>query len=147
LNTSKTFKNPVPTVDAIIEMPDGRIVLVRRKNPPLGWALPGGFVDEGETLEAAAVREAKEETGLDVELREQFFTYSDPRRDARLHTLSTVFLAAARGEPRGGDDAAEARAFSPDELPQPVVFDHAAIVGDYLRYRRNGQRRKLESEG
>jgi len=136
------YRNPLPTVDLFIELPDGRIVLVRRKNPPHGWALPGGFVDEGEPLERAAVREAREETGLDVELLEQFFTYSDPRRDPRRHTISTVFLARAEGEPRGGDDAAEARAFPPDELPD-LVFDHREIVDDVLRYRRTGERRRL----
>ncbi len=136
------YRNPKPTVDLFIELPDGRFVLVRRSNPPHGWALPGGFVDEGEPLDRAAIREAKEETGLDVELREQFFTYGDPSRDPRQHTLSTVFLARAEGEPLGGDDAAEARAFRPDELP-PLVFDHATIVADVLRYLRTGERRKL----
>jgi 8-oxo-dGTP diphosphatase len=137
-----TYRNPLPTVDLFIELPDGRFVLVRRKNPPHGWALPGGFVDEGERLDLAAVREAKEETGLDVELVEQFFTYSDPRRDPRKHTISTVFLAKARGEPVGGDDAAEARAFGPDDLPE-LVFDHGEIVADVLRYLRTGERRKV----
>lgn len=135
-------RNPLPTVDVVIELPDGRIVLVRRRNPPHGWALPGGFVDEGETLAEAAMREAREETGLDVELREQFFTYSDPRRDPRHHTISTVFLARASGEPRGGDDAAEARAFSLDELP-PLAFDHGEILADVRRYREGGVRRRL----
>lgn len=135
-------RNPLPTVDCVIELPDGRIVLVRRKNPPHGWALPGGFVDEGERLDAAAIREAREETGLDVTLTEQFFTYSDPRRDPRHHTLSTVFLAEASGEPQGADDAEEARAFAPDALPE-LVFDHAEILADVLRYRRTGERRKL----
>jgi 8-oxo-dGTP diphosphatase len=109
----------------------GGIVLVRRKNPPHGWALPGGFVDAGETLETAAAREAEEETGLAVRLARQFHTYSDPARDPRRHTISTVFLADAEGVPRGGDDAAEARVFPPDRLP-PLVFDHARIVADYL---------------
>ena len=104
--------NPVPTVDLIIRA-GGGIVLVRRKNPPLGWALPGGFVDVGETLEAAAAREALEETGLVVRLERQFHAYSDPARDPRQHTISTVFLADADGVPRGGDDAAEARVFPP----------------------------------
>ncbi|HWV36985.1 MAG TPA: NUDIX hydrolase [Vulgatibacter sp.] len=135
-------RNPLPTVDCVIELSDGRIVLVRRKNPPHGWALPGGFVDEGESLDAAAIREAKEETGLDVTLVEQFFTYSDPSRDPRRHTISTVFLATASGEPEGGDDAEEARAFAPDELPA-LVFDHTEILADVLRYRRRGERRKL----
>lgn len=138
-----SYKNPLPTVDCIIELPGERIVLIRRKNPPLGWALPGGFVDEGESLDKAAVREAKEETGLEVELEEQFFTYSDPKRDPRKHTLSTVYLCRAKGEPQGSDDAAEARAFPVDALPQELCFDHGTILADYLRYKRTGQRRKL----
>lgn len=131
---------PAPTVDAIIEMPSGKVVLVRRRFPPLGWALPGGFVELGETLAAACAREAKEETGLEVVLLEQFFTYSDPRRDPRRHTLSTVYLARAEGEPQGGDDASEARAFSLDALPSPIVFDHATILEDFRHYRRTGER-------
>lgn len=123
-------KHPIPTVDLIIRV-GGGIVLVRRRFPPLGWALPGGFVDAGESLETAAEREALEETGLAVRLGRQFHTYSDPARDPRRHTLSTVFLADAEGEPRGGDDAAEARIFPPGELP-PLVFDHARIIADYL---------------
>lgn len=136
------FRNPLPTVDVFIQLEDGRVVLVRRRNPPHGWALPGGFVDEGERLDWAAIREAKEETGLDVELLEQFFTYSDPRRDPRRHTISTVFIARASGEPKGSDDAAEARAFPLDEIP-PLVFDHGEIVDDVLRYLRTGERRRL----
>jgi len=137
------YKNPKPTVDCIIALPDGRIVLIRRKNPPAGWALPGGFVEEGEALHHAAIREAKEETGLDVELLEQFFTYSDPSRDPRQHTLSTVYLARAQGEPLGADDAAEARAFALTELPAPLAFDHGVILADYQRFLRTGERRKL----
>jgi 8-oxo-dGTP diphosphatase len=137
------FKNPVPTVDCIIELPRDRIVLIRRKNPPLGWALPGGFVDEGETLHSACVREVKEETGLDVDLSEQFFTYSDPARDPRRHTISTVYIGWAEGEPRGSDDAAEARGFAIDEIPRELCFDHGAIVADYLTYKRTGKRRKI----
>jgi 8-oxo-dGTP diphosphatase len=137
------FKNPVPTVDCIVELPRDRIVLIRRKNPPVGWALPGGFVDEGETLHAACVREVKEETGLDVDLSEQFFTYSDPSRDPRRHTLSTVYIGWAEGSPKGDDDAAEARAFSLDELPQELCFDHGTILSDYLTYKRTGKRRKI----
>ncbi|MBI5546950.1 MAG: NUDIX hydrolase [Deltaproteobacteria bacterium] len=133
---------PAPTVDAIIELSDGRLVLVRRRFPPLGWALPGGFVEAGETLEEACVREAKEETGLDIELLEQFFTYSDPRRDPRRHTLSTVYLARARGEPQGFDDAAEARGFLPTALPAPMVFDPSLILADFLKYRSTGERRR-----
>lgn len=137
------YKNPTPTVDCIVELPGGRVVLVARKHEPRGWALPGGFVDEGEPLERACVREVKEETGLDVELLEQFFTYSDPKRDPRQHTVSTVYLGRATGEPHGSDDAEEARAFPLDALPSPLVFDHATILSDYARYRRTGERRKL----
>jgi 8-oxo-dGTP diphosphatase len=137
------YRNPKPTVDAVIELSGERVVLIRRKNPPIGWALPGGFVDEGERLDHACVREAKEETGLDVTLLTQLFTYSDPARDPRQHTLSTVFHATAQGEPAGGDDAAEARAFAFDALPEPLCFDHRQILEDFLRYRRTGERRKL----
>lgn len=133
------YRNPLPTVDCVILQGDGRIVLIRRKNPPLGWALPGGFVDEGESLSDAARREAREETGLEVELVEQFFTYSDPARDPRRHTLSTVFIARASGEPKAADDAAEARAFSQDELPS-LVFDHEQILRDVFRFLQRGER-------
>lgn len=122
--------NPVPTVDIIIEI-GGGIVLVKRKNPPFGWALPGGFVDYGETLEASAVREAKEETGLDVNLLCQMHSYSDPSRDARLHTISTVFIAKAEGTPHAADDAFEVGIFTRGNLPS-LVFDHAKILDDYF---------------
>jgi 8-oxo-dGTP diphosphatase len=102
--------------------------------------LPGGFVDYGESVEAAARREALEETGLEVELVEQFHTYSAPDRDPRQHTMSVVFIARAAGEPRGADDAAEARGFDPEKLPEPMAFDHRQIVSDYLRYKRTGER-------
>lgn len=138
-----TYKNPVPTADCIVELPHGRIVLVRRAHPPLGWALPGGFVEEGEALHDAAVREVKEETGLSVDLSEQFFTYSDPQRDPRQHTLTTVYIGWAEGEPKGGDDAAEAQAFALDALPSPLCFDHARILADYELYKRTGKRRKI----
>ncbi len=128
----EVYKNPVPTVDIIIETPEG-IVLVERKNPPHGWALPGGFVDYGETLEEAAVREAKEETGLDVKLERQFHAYSDPKRDPRHHTITVVFVAKATGTPKGGDDAKRAVAFPKDRLPlEQMAFDHADILRDYL---------------
>ena len=123
--------SPRLTCDVIIRMAGHQVVLVRRRFEPLGWALPGGFVDEGETLEQAAVREAREETGLDVELERQLHAYSDPGRDPRGHTVTVVFVAKARGTPRGGDDAAEARAFSLGDLPEPLVFDHGAILADY----------------
>jgi 8-oxo-dGTP diphosphatase len=132
-------RNPVPTVDIIIEVGGGRIVLIERKNPPPGWALPGGFVDVGETLAAAARREAKEETDLDVELVELFHCYSDPRRDARMHTVSTVFIARASGKPRAGDDAGALATYGVEELP-PLAFDHATILADYRVYRETGRR-------
>ena len=128
----KEFKNPVPTVDIIISIGTG-IVLIERKNPPWGWALPGGFVDYGESLEQAAVREAKEETSLDVQLIGQLKTYSDPGRDLRLHTISTVFMAKATGTPKGGDDAKQAMIYQQHNLP-PLAFDHAAILADYFKH-------------
>ncbi len=137
------YRNPKPTVDVVIVLPGDRVVLIERLNEPSGWALPGGFVDEGETLEAAAVREAREETGLAVELTEQFHAYSDPHRDPRRHTISTVFLGRAAGEPRGGDDAARAEAFRWTALPGPLAFDHAEILADVRRYLLTGARRRL----
>jgi len=137
---SSQYRNPLLTVDIVIEMDGGGIVLIKRKNPPHGWALPGGFVDYGESLEKAAVREAKEETSLDVLLVEQFYTYSEPGRDPRHHTVSTVFIAKAQGVPRGADDAAAASAFLENQLPDPIVFDHPEILSDYFRYRKTGER-------
>ncbi len=131
LKASNKRKNPVPTVDIIIRHKDG-IILIKRKNPPLGWALPGGFVDYGETLEAAAVREAKEETGLRIKLIRQFHTYSDPDRDSRQHTISTVFLAEASGKGTAGDDAVELGTFLKGGLPDKIVFDHKQILRDYF---------------
>lgn len=145
------FRNPVPAVDIIIEMvtPEGKpgLVLIRRKNPPPGWALPGGFVEYGESLEDAALREAREETSLDVVLVSQFHTYSDPGRDPRRHTISTVFIARGRGKPKARDDAGEARVFSPADLPSDLAFDHARIIDDYLRSQKGaahgrGQKRR-----
>jgi len=121
---------PLPTVDVIIEY-GGGVVLIKRRNPPYGWALPGGFVEYGETLEEAAVREAREETGLEVELLRQMHTYSEPSRDPRGHTISTVFIARGRGQLRASDDAAEARVFKKDALP-PLAFDHGRILEDYF---------------
>jgi ADP-ribose pyrophosphatase YjhB (NUDIX family) len=130
------FRNPLPAVDIIIEIADGRkrpgVVLIDRKNPPPGWALPGGFVDYGESLEAAAVREAREETSLDVELLGQLGSYSDPSRDPRFHTISTVFLARAKGLPRGADDARSAIVFDPRDRSQPLAFDHAGVLAGYF---------------
>ena len=131
----ETPRRPRIAVDLIIEMEEGRIVLIRRRNPPHGWALPGGFLEYGESLEAAAVREAKEETGLDVVLDRQLHTYSDPGRDPRGHTVSTVFIARARGTPRAGDDAGDTRVSRLTELPSPLAFDHEKILADYLALR------------
>lgn len=139
-----SFRNPVPTVDIVIFRENG-VILVRRKNPPHGWALPGGFVDEGESLESAAVREAREETGLEVRLKEQFFTYSDPARDPRRHTVTTVYLAEAEGAPRGGDDAAEAREWDWGALPEDLCFDHGRILREVRAYLQTGVRPRLES--
>jgi 8-oxo-dGTP diphosphatase len=133
------YKNPAPTIDLIIETEDekGRpgIVLVKRGHYPPGWALPGGFVEYGETLEQAAVREGREETGLRVRLLGQFHTYSDPARDPGKHTISTVFLARAKGTPKGGDDARLAAVFTRRSLPAPLAFDHARILSDYFRFK------------
>jgi ADP-ribose pyrophosphatase YjhB (NUDIX family) len=134
---SGRYRVPALTVDVIIEVPEGGVVLVRRKNPPQGWALPGGYVDYGETLERAAVREAGEETGLEIQLRGQLHTYSDPRRDPRRHTVTTVFVATARGTPTAGDDAEKVRVFSWDELPDQLAFDHADILQHYRTGRWN----------
>jgi 8-oxo-dGTP diphosphatase len=133
-------KGPAPTADVIIEIAGGGIVLVARRFPPPGWALPGGFIDVGETAEAAAIREAREETGLDVTLIDLLHVYSDPRRDPRQHTLSTVYIATATGVPHAGDDAADAQIFAPDALPAPLAFDHATILADYVRFKRTGKR-------
>jgi len=131
---SEEHRNPLPTVDIIIELKDG-IVLIERKNPPYGWALPGGFVDYGESLERAAVREAKEEISLDVEIKEQFHSYSDPARDERFHTVTTVFIASAEGIPKAADDAKNTGVFTKDNLPEALAFDHGKIISDYFRYR------------
>jgi 8-oxo-dGTP diphosphatase len=131
------FKNPAPTVDIIIEI-GGGVVLIERKNPPPGWALPGGFVDYGESFEDAARREAAEETGLAVTLLLQFHTYSDPKRDARQHTASTVFIASASGYPVAADDARQAEIFHRDHLP-PLAFDHERILRDYFLYKDTGR--------
>jgi 8-oxo-dGTP diphosphatase len=139
-------RNPSPTVDIIIELwdrPHRPILLVERHNPPHGWALPGGFVDYGESVESAARREALEEMSLQVELIEQFLVYSDPKRDPRKHTLSIVFLATAMGDPQAADDAKDGGVFHPWEVPSNLCFDHAQILRDYWRYRHHGIRPRL----
>lgn len=128
-------RNPTPTVDVIIHVPGRGVVLVERRNEPHGWALPGGFIDHGETAGRAALREVREETGLRVELTSLFGVYSDPARDPRMHTMTTVYTAVAVDlvELRAGDDAAGACVFALDKLPEPLVFDHGRILDDYRR--------------
>jgi 8-oxo-dGTP diphosphatase len=138
------YQNPFPTVDIIIEIASGShalmspgknggIVLIKRKNPPFGWALPGGFVDYGESLEAAAIREAEEETSLKVELKYQLGAYSDPGRDPRFHTISVVFVASSTGVPKAADDAKDVGIFGRDSLPGNLAFDHGRILQDYFK--------------
>ena len=128
----KSYRNPIPTVDIIIEIGD-EIVLIERKNDPKGWALPGGFVDYGEMLEDAAIREAFEETSIRITDLKLLGCYSDPARDNRQHNISTVFVAKGSGVPEGGDDASSAALFPPDRLPQNLCFDHDRIIRDYLK--------------
>ena len=142
----KTARKPEPTVDTIIELDTGGIVLVKRKSPPPGWGFPGGFIDYGESAEDAAIREAREETSLQVKLVELFHVYSDPKRDPRKHTISTVFIGQASGIPEGGDDAAEARIFTEGDLPSPLAFDHAKILQDYFTYKRTGKRPRYSED-
>jgi ADP-ribose pyrophosphatase YjhB (NUDIX family) len=120
-------------VDIIIEIESKGIVLVKRKNPPNGWAIPGGFVDYGESLEEAAIREAKEETNLDIKLVRQFHTYSDPKRDPRHHSISTVYLAKGKGILQAQDDATEIGIFTEFNLPDEIAFDHRSILSDYFK--------------
>lgn len=150
----EVYRNPFPTVDIIIEMvPEAMedvrsytglvyskreqrvingIVLIKRKNPPFGWALPGGFVDYGESLETAAIREAKEETSLNVKLLYQLGAYSEPNRDPRCHTITVVFVARAKGVPKAADDAVEIGIYDFHTLPETLAFDHGKIIQDYL---------------
>ena len=135
-------KTPYLTTDGIIEVYDYHdnfqgIVLIERKNPPLGLALPGGFVDRGESIEDALRREMKEETGLDVEIERLLGVYSAPARDPRLHTASVVYIAKAHGQPKAGDDAKKTMLVKPEDIdPDQLVFDHAKILEDYLSLRR-----------
>ena len=133
-------KGPSAAADVLIELPGDSIVLIERKFEPKGWAIPGGFIDPGESAESAAVREAKEETGLDVELLDQFYAYSAPDRDPRGHTLTVVYVARAEGTPVGADDAARAGVFTEADLPTNLAFDHAAVLQHYFEYKRTGRR-------
>ena len=133
---------PLLAADAIIELTDvpGRpIVLIERANPPFGWAIPGGFVDVGEIVEYAAVREAREEVCLDISLIALLGIYSDPSRDNRGHTVTAVYVAEASGTPKAADDAKNCRFFNLDALPEPLAFDHAQVLADYKRYSESGQ--------
>ncbi len=132
-NEIGVHQNPIPTVDIIIEIETKGIILIKRKNPPYGGAIPRGFVDYGESLEEAAIREAKEETNLDVKLVKQFHTYSDPKRDPRHHTISTVYIANSKGIPKAQDDAAEIGIFTESNLPGEIAFDHRSILIDYFK--------------
>lgn len=146
---SVTYRNPAPTVDIIVELshlPHRPIVLIERKHEPLGWAIPGGFVDYGETVETAAKREALEEISLAVQLVEQFCVYSDPNRDRRQHTISIVFIATATGEPKAADDAKAVKIIQPWEILQnldQLCFDHGRILQDYWSYRHHGIRPRI----
>ena len=129
----EVYQNPIPTVDIIIEIELKGVILIKRKNPPYGWAIPGGFVDYEESLEEAALREAKEETNLDAELLRQLHTYSDPRRDPRHHSISTVYVAKGKGKPQAKDDAIEIGIFTESSLPGEIAFDHRSILSDYFK--------------
>ena len=140
-------RNPAPTVDIIIELIDrpGRpIVLIERKNEPMGWAIPGGFVDYGESIETAATREAEEEVSLKVKLIEQFYVYSAPDRDPRQHTLSIVFIATAKGKPVAADDAKNLGIFNQYDLPQNLCFDHDRVLQDYWNYRNYALKPRIQ---
>ncbi|MFZ2169935.1 MAG: NUDIX hydrolase [Methylococcaceae bacterium] len=133
---------PLIAADTIIELtgfPERPIVLIERANPPYGWAIPGGFVDVGEIVELAAIREAQEEVGLNVQLIALLGLYSDPMRDSRGHTVTAVYVAEAAGTPVAADDAKNCRLFNLDELPEPLAFDHAQVLADYKKYRETGQ--------
>jgi 8-oxo-dGTP diphosphatase len=129
---------PPIAADVIAEIGD-RIALIERLNFPPGWAIPGGFVEFGETVEQAAVRELREETSLEVDLRALLGVYSRPERDPRGQTISVVYIGGARGTPQARDDARAIGLYLPDEPPAPLAFDHAEILADYLRFLRTGE--------
>lgn len=137
-------KTPELTVDALIEVENQGVVLIERKYPPAGWALPGGFVDPGESLLQAVKREALEETGLEIEVLDLFHVYSRPWRDPRGDTVSAVYWCSASGKPLGGDDAARAEVFSEDDLPKHIAFDHEEILRQFFHWRKTGQRPSLD---
>jgi 8-oxo-dGTP diphosphatase len=137
-------ETPELTVDAIIEMEDGKVVLIERKNYPDGWAIPGGFVDRGESIAQAVRREALEETSLEITVREIFHVYGRPWRDPRGDTVSVVYHCTASGEPRGGDDARTARAFGEESLPDRIAFDHRRILTQFFHWRRTGEKPSVE---
>ena len=142
-----SHRNPAPTVDIIIELidrPERPIILIERKNEPMGWAIPGGFVDYGESIETAAVREAEEEVSLKVKLIEQFYVYSAPDRDPRQHTLSIVFIATAKGQPVAADDARNLGIFNQYDLPQNLCFDHDRVLEDYWNYRNYALKPRIQ---
>ena len=141
----KQYRNPFPTVDIIIEINDG-IILIERKNPPLGWALPGGFVDYGESLEDAAIREAREETSLEVCNLQLLGCYSDPGRDSRMHTISMVYIGTGVGTPSAGDDATNLAGFRLDSLPNQLCFDHAKILRDYTAWKLSSIKQRSGTE-
>jgi ADP-ribose pyrophosphatase YjhB (NUDIX family) len=135
---TQEYRNPKSTADVIVDI-GGKILLINRKNPPYGWAIPGGFIDYGEGAEDAAIREIREEAGIEVRDLTQFHFYSDPGRDPRHHTVTIVFTARSDGIPKAGDDAAEYGLFEENQLPSPLAFDHERILADYFRARREGK--------
>lgn len=139
MNENERQRNPFPTADVIIEIDDG-IVLIERKNQPYGWAIPGGFIETGESAEEAAVREASEETGLDVSLTDLLGVYSSPIRDPRFHTVSIVYVGKGDGAVQAGDDARDARIYTKTDIPDTLAFDHRYILDDYFRFKKTGEK-------
>lgn len=140
---------PLLAADALIELvnvPGRPIVLIERRNPPYGWAIPGGFVDVGETVETTAVREALEEVSLQVTLTGLLGIYSSPKRDPRGHTVTAIYVAEAKGQPVAADDARSVGVFTLDQLPSPLAFDHELVLQDFRRYRKTGEVAPLRFE-